>query len=206
VRNGSIKHIFFDIGGVLLNIDPMVSIKYWGKCANLSTKVLKDHFPYAAHEQYETGQISDDEFFQMVKNALPQPNGLIDVNFWEGWDRLILNETKTVELLPILKNSYGIYLLSNTNHRHIQHELEKRFSFQNQVHRTFYSFEMGCRKPEKEIFLKALKNINTNPEECLFIDDMETNVTQAKSLGFHTIHFTGFNNLTTELYQIGITL
>ncbi|MFQ6677319.1 MAG: HAD family hydrolase [Fidelibacterota bacterium] len=204
MKNGIIKHIFFDIGGVLLNIDPLQSLQYWSDCTGLPVDILRDGFSHEAHELYETGHLSDDEFFSAVKDGLPQPNNLNEADFWKGWDKLILDETETVKLLTLLKNSYHVYLLSNTNPRHIKHELNKRFSFQKNVHRTFYSFEMNCRKPNKEIYLKALKNIGATPNESIFIDDMLVNIKQAKKLGFNTIHYTGYENMIKMLNEIGI--
>ena len=80
-------------------------------------------------------------------------------------------------------------MLSNTNPKHIKHEVEKRFSFQNNVHKAFYSFDLGCRKPDEAIYLKALEMAGAKPEESLLIDDMEANVEQAIGVGFYTIHY-----------------
>ena len=184
-----IKHIFFDIGGVLLDIDHLQSLQYWSDCTDLSIDVIKDHFPHDVNEQYEIGKLTDHEFFRAVKDALPQPNCLKEDDFWRGWNKLIVKETETVLLLTLLKQSYNVYLLSNTNHRHIKHEVASRFSFQNNVNRAFYSFDLGCKKPDEAIYLKALKLAEAKPEESLLIDDVEENVAQAIGVGFHTIHY-----------------
>ena len=181
-----IKHIFFDLGGVLLDIDHLQSLQFWSDCTDLSIDVIKDHFPHDVNEQYEIGKLTDHEFFRAVKDALPQPNCLKEDDFWRGWNKLIVAETETVGLLPIFKNSYKVYLLSNTNPKHIKHVVEEKFSFQNNVHKAFYSFDLGCKKPDEAIYLKALKLAGTKPEESLLIDE---NVAQARNVGFHTIHY-----------------
>ena len=196
------KHIFFDIGGVLLEIDHVRSLQYWSDCTDLSIDVIKDHFPYEVHEQYEIGEITDNEFFQAVKDGLPQPNCLKEDDFWRGWNKLIVAETETVKLLPLLKQSYNVYLLSNTNPRHIKHEVDKRFSFQKNVDRAFYSFDLGCRKPDEEIYLKALKLAGAKPEDSLFIDDVMINIDTARSLGIKTIHYKDPQNLYDELRNL----
>ena len=196
------KHIFFDIGGVLLEIDHVRSLQYWSDCTDLSIDVIKDHFPYEVHEQYEIGEITDNEFFQAVKDGFPQPNCLKEDDFWQGWNKLIVAETETVKLLPLLKQSYNVYLLSNTNPRHIKHEVDKRFSFQKNVDRAFYSFDLGCRKPDEEIYLKALKLAGAKPEDSLFIDDVMINIDTARSLGIKTIHYKDPQNLYDELRNL----
>ena len=198
------KHIFFDIGGVLLEIDHVRSLQYWSDCTDLSIDVIKDHFPYEAHEQYEIGKLTDHEFSQAMKDALPQPNCLKEDDFWRGWNKLIVAETETVKLLPLLKQSYNVYLLSNTNPRHIKHEVDKRFSFQKNVDMAFYSFDLGCRKPDEAIYLKALELTGAKPKESLLIDDIIINIDTARSLRMETIHYKGHSNLLLELNKLNL--
>jgi putative hydrolase of the HAD superfamily len=204
MKNSIIKQIFFDIGGVLLEIDHVRSLQFWSDCTDLSIDVIKDHFPHEVHEQYEIGKLSDYEFFRAVKDALPQPNCLKEDDFWRGWNKLIVAETETVKLLSLLKQSYNVYLLSNTNPRHIKYEVPSRFSFQNNVTRAFYSFDLGCRKPDTAIYLKTLELAGVKPEESLLIDDVEENVEQARKLGFKTILYTGYTETKSLLIAMGI--
>ena len=117
---------------------------------------------------------------------------------------MIVAETETVKLLSLLKQSYNVYLLSNTNPRHIKYEVPSRFSFQNNVTRAFYSFDLGCRKPDTAIYLKALELAGVKPEESLLIDDVEENVEQARKLGFKTIQYTGYTETKSLLIAMGI--
>ena len=204
MKNSTIEQIFFDIGGVLLEIDHVRSLQFWSDCTDLSIDVIKDHFPHEVHEQYEIGKLSDYEFFRAVKDALPQPNCLKEDDFWRGWNKLIVAETETVKLLSLLKQSYNVYLLSNTNPRHIKYEVPSRFSFQNNVTRAFYSFDLGCRKPDTAIYLKTLELAGVKPEESLLIDDVEENVEQARKLGFKTILYTGYTETKSLLIAMGI--
>jgi HAD superfamily hydrolase (TIGR01509 family) len=137
-----------------------------------------------------------------VKDALPQPNCLKENDFWRGWNKLIVAETETVKLLSQLKQSYNVYLLSNTNRRHIKHEVTSRFSFQNNVTRAFYSFDLNCRKPDENIYLKALELASAKAEESLFIDDLKINLEVAKSLGMKTILYKDHHKLFNELSVI----
>jgi putative hydrolase of the HAD superfamily len=45
------------------------------------------------------------------------------------------------------------------------------------------SAEVGMRKPEPRIFYHAAELLNTSPDQCVFVDDLETNVKAAVSLG-----------------------
>jgi len=49
------------------------------------------------------------------------------------------------------------------------------------------SGEVGMRKPEERIFRHAAGLLGLDPAECVFIDDIEANVTAAESLGMTAI-------------------
>jgi putative hydrolase of the HAD superfamily len=52
------------------------------------------------------------------------------------------------------------------------------------------SGECGMRKPEEEIFLHTVKILGLEPEQCVFIDDMEANVAAAVACGMTGVHHT----------------
>ena len=52
------------------------------------------------------------------------------------------------------------------------------------------SGECGMRKPEQAIFLHAAKSLGLEPEQCVFIDDLEANVAAAAACGMTGVHHT----------------
>lgn len=46
------------------------------------------------------------------------------------------------------------------------------------------SSEVGMRKPEPQIFLHVADLLGLSPQECVFIDDIEANITAAGRVGF----------------------
>ena len=59
--------------------------------------------------------------------------------------------------------------------------------------------KFGYAKPEKECYQILLNKYSLVPEECLFIDDNETNVEVAESLGIKSIHFASFKTLKKDI-------
>ena len=47
---------------------------------------------------------------------------------------------------------------------------------------------MGMRKPNPEIYIRALNDAGILAEETLFIDDMAANTEAAKNLGMRVLH------------------
>lgn len=156
------------------------------------------------YDRYERGQSSDQAIFQAFVSALPLNSRLSEFDFWEGWKLLLGKETSASLVLKELSLHHEIWLLSNTNPRHIRKELERKVSFLERISGAIYSFEVGYRKPEPGIFEEALKQSGATPEKSLFIDDLENNIHAARKLGFHTIHYTGVKSLMVGLGALGL--
>ena len=199
-----IKTIFFDIGGVLIDIHPERTYQYLSDSADVEVSMVKESFPWDAHDQYERGIMNNEDWFITYKESLPQPCCLKRSDFWNAWKLLLGEEKNTVNILEALNKQYSIWLLSNTNPKHIQDEIEKRYLFPSLVNGAVYSFDVGVRKPEKEIYEIAMQRANANPQECLFIDDLLENIQAAKQIGIEGIHFISSGQLKQELVHLGI--
>jgi putative hydrolase of the HAD superfamily len=91
-------------------------------------------------------------------------------------------------LLQHLRKHYRLFLLSNTNSIHFKvymREFSEQFGydFESLFEKTFWSFRVGMRKPEAEIFRMVLQSCNLKAEETLFVDDTATNIEAATALG-----------------------
>jgi len=192
-----IKTIFFDIGGVLLDIHPDRTIKQLSAITNLTENEIVDAFQEDTHHKYERGEISCLEFYKEAINSLPTNINLTEEQFWNAWGMLVGDETETVNIMNNLTKEYPVWLLSNTNHYHIL--TEERLKLFDNITGGIYSFKVGCRKPEKDIYIKALEIAGTTANEALFIDDLIENVNMARSLNINAIHYISSENLKQQL-------
>lgn len=199
-----IKTIFFDIGGVLIDISFRRTSKFISDCIDVPVGKIEETFPSLIHNRYEKGLISNHDWFIKYKKSLPQPCNLKEVDFWKAWSLLLGKETKVVSLMGKLKTRYSIWLLSNTNPKHINDEIENNYRFPKLIDGAIYSFNVGFRKPEKEIYIKAAKLAKSKPDECFFIDDLRDNIQAAKEVGFHGVHFKSYEKLVTYLNKEGV--
>lgn len=198
-----IDTVFFDIGGVLLTISPETTIQQLALFTGLSTQDIKSAFPADAHDDYEKGFIGDKEFYSAYLKNLPSHNGLSESQFWDAWSQLIVGETEVINVLKSVSKSSKIWLLSNTNPMHIEQEIHS-YQFPKWMDGAVYSFEVGCRKPEADIYLKALTMANTKPERSIFIDDLKENIEAANQVGMNGIHFRNVNQLIKDLEPFGV--
>ena len=78
--------------------------------------------------------------------------------------------------------------------------LEKHFDKVVNTHRV------GVAKPDPESYLTALNYLGVQPSECLFIDDVLTNVEGAESIGLKSHLFENQTGLISFLKKFDIKL
>jgi putative hydrolase of the HAD superfamily len=181
-----IKNIIFDLGGVLLNINPKKTIEAFGQLGMeelIGEKGLSyDHDIFYLMEQ---GKITPDEFRHGVRKLLPTV--VSDDQIDEAWTAMLLDFPKVrVQLVQNLRIHFGIYLFSNTNAIHVakyHSDFRKQHGFEvsSLFEKDFYSNEIGYRKPSPESFHEIIRLSGIIPEETLFIDDSLANVEAAKA-------------------------
>lgn len=179
-----IKTVFFDIGGVLLNIHPDRTLRYLREKTGLGESVIESPLVGEIHHAYERGELTDSEFYGQVKACFPQSNHLTETDFFNAWLQLLGEPTDTMDLALSLVYKYPVWLTSNTNPYHIQNGLQGVF---DKFTGCIYSYEIGVRKPYPMFFKIALKISGAEAESTLFIDDNVENVQRACELGFKTI-------------------
>ncbi len=71
------------------------------------------------------------------------------------------------------------------------------------------SSEVGMRKPEARIFLHAAGLLGLEPQDCIFIDDIQANIAAAEQLGFTGVLHSeadGTAKRVAELLDVGAAL
>lgn len=151
ILNG-IQNIVFDLGGVLLNIDPKKTIDAFAEMG--MEQLIGDKGLTYDHEVFylmEQGKISPDEFRNGVRSLLPRE--VSDEEIDEAWTAMLLDfPSIRAELLRNLSSRFNIYLFSNTNAIHVE-KYQSNFRKQHGYEVTslfeiaFHSNEIGYRKP-----------------------------------------------------------
>ncbi|MFI0353821.1 HAD family hydrolase [Actinomadura sp. 9N407] len=68
------------------------------------------------------------------------------------------------------------------------------------------SCEVGMRKPDERIFHHAVELVGLPAAECVFIDDIEHNITAAAAVGMKTVHHTDVDTTLGELRAMGLAV
>ncbi|HXS38358.1 MAG TPA: HAD family phosphatase [Flavipsychrobacter sp.] len=190
----NIKHIIFDLGGVLLNLDYNATEKAFTKLGITNFKELFSQLTQnSLFDDLETGKIQRSQFVSAIQDI--SGVSLEEQQIIDAWNAMLLDfPLRRLQLLQQLRLHYYLFLLSNTNEVHeeaFNEILMKAFGIPNIgtfFDKVYYSHRVGMRKPEKEIFQHILDENELKPEETLFIDDSPQHIATAQSLGIQTIY------------------
>ncbi|MEP6595268.1 MAG: HAD family phosphatase [Ginsengibacter sp.] len=191
-----IKAIIFDLGGVLLDIDfKKISASFNMLGVDKFDEIYSQHKSDLVFENLEIGKISEEEFCNVLKKYTIEPVTNEDVT--KAWNSILLEfRVGSLTSLKQLKKKYKLFLLSNTNSIHqvafykIFENTVEEGSFNSLFDKTYYSHEIGLRKPDATAYQYVLKENNLEPQETLFIDDTPGNIEGAKAVGMPTILLT----------------
>lgn len=189
----NIKNIILDYGNVIFSIDFLLAQQAFNQLGVQNVEEVFGHKQQnEIFDQFDKGLITPAQFREGIRILANAPH-LSDTDIDQAWNALLIGVSAGKhEVLEALKSKYRLFLLSNNNEIHyaycMQHIQDVYGVESNAVffEKTYYSHEMGMRKPDREIFDFVLSDAQIKPEETLFIDDSPQHLDTAKSLGIHT--------------------
>lgn len=179
-----IDTIIFDFGDIFINLDKQATVDGLKKIGLSSWNEELDRLNIS----FEKGQISRDNFLLGIQKHIP--NATIE-DILAAWNAVLLDfPLHRLEFLQLLSQKYRLFLLSNTDAIHIDYfEQREGASFYGDFYQCFekvyFSYEMGMRKPDAEIYHALIRQHELSPKRTLFVDDKKDNTDAAKALGLH---------------------
>ena len=176
------KVLLFDLGGVIINIDPKITIKNFKKKSNIESNIFESlDYRYGEKESiiknlfydFEKGKIDADLFRDKIRER-----GKINLKndeFDNIWNMVILDfNIDLLKMILKLKSKFSLMILSNTNsiHRKYFEDMLLNYhglSFDDIFDNKFYSFDMKCRKPEKKIYNMVISKSGVKASNLFFL-------------------------------------
>lgn len=115
----------------------------------------------------------------------------------------------TVEILRSLhRNGYSLYAVTNwvdeTFFSYMKDQPE--YNFLNLFKDIVISGAEGVSKPDPKIYEILLTRNSLDPKDCIYIDDISTNLIPTKNMGMDTIKFNSSQQLLAELKTYNLKL
>ena len=199
-----ISTILWDVGGVLLtngwdHKERDVVLAHFG----LDRDDFEARHP-DANDEWEKGLLTVEQYLD--KTVFYRPRDFSPEQFFELMreQSKILPETG----LPVLKEiaRSGLFEMATVNNeaRELNDYRIRTYGLAEYIDSFFSSCYVGQRKPDPRIHRLALDVLQRDPDEVIFVDDRESNVQAAASIGIRGIVFKNAAQLSNEFSRLGI--
>jgi putative hydrolase of the HAD superfamily len=152
----------------------------------------------------ERGMITEKDFKTAVAQMIGRQISESEIEFL--WNSILMGFShEAVQLIEKLRQRYQLFLLSNSNILHYTVFMEEftdhyEYDFNSLFSKAYWSFEMGMRKPDAEIFQFLLNEHGFAYDDTLFIDDTDANIAAAESAGIKS-WLLGPNQVLGDLFD-----
>jgi epoxide hydrolase-like predicted phosphatase len=206
VDKSNYKTIIFDFGGVVGSNSDTWEDEYHKivELTGLSEAELHEiydrHFPKLAVGA-ELASVFWDEVYEKSKNKLVR--GILEKYYEEG----VRADKEVLRLAQELKEKgFKTAVITNTAVDWVDIKMRK-FGLKEIFSGVYCSCTVGIAKPDPQIYLTTIKNLNTSPRESVFIDDRQENLDASEKLGIKGVLFTNASKLREDLGELlGIEL
>jgi len=156
---------------------------------------------WADRHAYDEGKLTGVMFWEKLlreanldlgSDAVNQLNHA-DACMWTTQNHAMLawqQQLKARGLLTAILSNMGDSVLAN---------IEREFDWIDRFDVLVWSFQLNIAKPDPAIYRQVLKQLNTRPEESLFLDDKMVNIDAARALGMQAIQFSTVEKLRADL-------
>jgi putative hydrolase of the HAD superfamily len=201
VAGKTIQSVLFDWGGVLID-DPAPGLMAY--CARSLGVAAADYVRvHNAHSEiFQKGSIPEEVFWQRVCADLNRPLPR-QASLWGEAFRAVYHPREAVFALVrrLRQNGCRTGLLSNTEAPAMEFFLELGYDMFDAL--TF-SCDEGVFKPEREVYERAARKLQTEPVRCVLLDDRLDFVEGARNAAMQGIVYRSLGQAKNELAELGV--
>jgi len=107
----------------------------------------------------------------------------------EAWWCCVEPDAAVFALIGKLRQQGIFCALATNQHRFRADYMRQTLAYDGRFDRSFYSYELGCAKPDARYFQTILASVPFPAAQILFIDDLADNVAAARSVGLQAAQF-----------------
>lgn len=180
-----IKAVIFDWGGVLAPNPKGGWLNVLADMLNIDVHDALQHWRAAGYAELSKGLISKSEFWSRFEKSygrtLPENKDAI----WQDGSALRPYPVMMNFVAELRSEDVKVSILSNTVRP--MSELARELALYESFDPVVLSDEVGLIKPDNEIYHHALNELQLDPSECIFVDDLKANLVPASDIGMHTV-------------------
>ena len=200
-----IEAILFDFDGVIRQWDESDLWTFETEANIERGTVFAVAFSKELHAPLTRGELTWAQWKDETERILVESHGAfirpIVKRFFAFEGRIDLDMVKLIKQLP---KNLRLGILTN-NHDRFEEYLQ-RVGVAELFDVVINTHRIGVAKPEKLAYQKAVSRLSVEPENCLFVDDVEGNVDGGEAAGLKCHHFQNQTGLVEFLKKFDIQL
>ncbi|HCJ86450.1 MAG: hypothetical protein MB55_09610 [marine actinobacterium MedAcidi-G3] len=200
-----IEAILFDFDGVIRQWDESDLWTFETEANIERGTVFAVAFSKELHAPLTRGELTWAQWKDETERILVESHGAfirpIVKRFFAFEGRIDLDMVKLIKQLP---KNLRLGILTN-NHDRFEEYLQ-RVGVAELFDAVINTHRIGVAKPEKLAYQKAVSRLSVEPENCLFVDDVEGNVDGGEAAGLKCHHFQNQTGLVEFLKKFDIQL
>jgi FMN phosphatase YigB (HAD superfamily) len=178
--------VVFDLGKVLVDFDYGIvarKIAAQGTMTSLEVQKFIDHSPLLF--RYETGLISQEQFYSEVRSATGFRGDIAE--FGRVFGDIFEPITSMIELHAALrKKRMPTYIFSNTNELAVAH-IRRSYPFFGGFDGYVFSYQHGAMKPQARLYEVVEEMTKRREAEIIYLDDRPENIAAGAARGWQVV-------------------
>lgn len=204
-----IKCIIFDLQGIIIENGSKVKEFLISKGYD-KEKVLNLTGSSEIFAKYGRGEITFEEYSEKVKEAFPTNYKYFIDTYFIQYNLLSIskstlkqtlidkyeinlntnifkeNEVFILDIIKELSRNYELCLFSDNQEEKFK-RIDKKFNISKYFKYKVFSYQYGFNKPDIRLFDKLFEVIPYTPQECVYIDDKDSNIEVGHNIGLHVV-------------------
>ncbi len=206
-RDKSIRAVILDYGEVLCHLPTSENIDFLSRTFQADSQTFLPMY-LKTRAPYDRGDILPEEYWRhfatqagvTLNDVTIQKLRDIDNQMWSR-----PNEPMIHWLRQIHAANFKTAILSNMPTDMATH-VRKTFPWIAEFDHHIFSAEVRAIKPDRAIYEHTMKVLGVKPQETIFIDDREENLTAARAIGIRALRYQGVELLRQDLQSIGFPI
>jgi putative hydrolase of the HAD superfamily len=196
----AVKAVVFDVGGVL-EVNPNTG---WRRRWAARVKLAPAEFERRLDMVWGPGSIGAatlDEIERRTADVLDLDAAGVTALMNDAWDEYVgsLNG-ELADYFRRLRPRYKTGILSNSFVGARERE-QRAHGFAEMCDVIVYSHEVGCLKPDPQIYRLVCEGLGVLPEEAVLLDDVVANVEGARTVGMRSVLFSDNHQAIADLHS-----
>lgn len=197
-----LRNVVFDIGNVLVVWKPDLVVATIFPEAN-KDQMIQQIFNSKTWIDFESGKTSEEETLESFKKNLGIPLQKLQ----EMMDYVRSSQTPIDGTFRIVKSLHAaripLFILSNNTKKTFEY-LSQKYKFFNFFKGAAISADLNSLKPNPLCYARFLDTFHLIAEQCVMIDDLQTNIEGAKAMNMRGIQFVSPEQCINDLARLGL--